>query len=127
MIRYISVAIGVLILGLLSTIHLKNNKIDLLESELKNKNNEVIKEIEICNNSKELDSLKRQNEEFKRIFDDAIVARKRAEKQLEEYEEELKAIEYDFNAYKNKDIKCLNESVDKNYLKTIKGAINGKK
>lgn len=126
MIKYIGVAIGVLILGLLSNIYMKKSQIELLEIKLKEKDNQVIKEIEICNNSKELESLKRQNQEFKRIFDDAIISRKIAERQVEQYEKELKEIEIDFNEYKNKEIKCLNDTVDKEYLKTIKGAINGK-
>lgn len=126
MIKYIGVAVGVLILGLLSNIYMKKSQIELLEIKLKEKDNQVIKEIEICNNSKELESLKRQNQEFKRIFDDAIISRKIAERQVEQYEKELKEIEIDFNEYKNKEIKCLNDTVDKEYLKTIKGAINGK-
>lgn len=103
------------------------NTIEDLQKELSNKDNAIIKEIEVCNNSKEIAAYKSQFEEYKELFDANVRAANNAIKQKELLQRELSDIEDELMIYREKDIKCLNTEVDKEYLSRLKEVVNNVK
>jgi len=127
MLKYIAALFMAIMI--ISTVVIKNqmNSIERLETELKLKDNQVIKEIEVCNNSKELASYKSQFEEYKELFDANVRAANKAIEKQKQMELELSELEDVLMVYQEKDIKCLNEFVDLGYLQKVKEIINDKK
>lgn len=103
------------------------NTIEDLEYKLKNKDSEIIREIEVCNNSKEIAAYKAQFEEYKELFDANVRAANNAIKQKEALQLELSELEDVLMVYQEKDIKCLNTEVDKEYLSRLKEIVNNVK
>lgn len=103
------------------------NTIEDLEYKLKNKDNEIIREIEVCNNDKEVAAYKAQYEEYKELFDANVRAANKAIEKQKELQLELSDLEDVIMVYQEKDIKCLNDFVDSGYLQKIKEIINDKK